>query len=103
MEDDPGETAVPAAVSVVLTLVILAVTVWAMLTPAEALGWPCVIAGGIAAVLAVLAFALAAGGAWEVAVGVRTLAAWLSVAASLIAAGLIVLLSYPTSDPLTTG
>ena len=98
VEDDPAETAVPAAVSVVLTLAVLAATVWGMLTPAGALGWPCVWVGAAVAVLAVFAYALGVADAWEVGVGGRTLAAWLSVAACLVVAGLIVLLSYPTAN-----
>ena len=86
---DPDRAAVPFFVTLAVLLVTLCLTVWALLTPAAALGRPALIAGVCVLIGTVLAWVLYEAGVSRFPMDGRALAAWLCVGFTLIAAWLV--------------
>ena len=86
---DPDRTAVPFFVALPAMLVCLALTVWAVLTPAADLGRPCLIAGALVVLGTLLAWALWAAGVSPFPMTGTPLAAWLCVGFTLLAVWLV--------------
>ena len=86
---DPDRAAVPFFVTLAVLLVTLCLTVWALLTPAAALGRPALIAGICVLIGTVLAWVLYEAGVSRFPMDGRALAAWLCVGFTLLAAWLV--------------
>ena len=101
---DPEEVAIPFFVTLPVLLIAILLTGWAMLTPAEALGRPALIAGVCVLIGTALAWALYAGGVSEFAMSGAALAAWICVGLTLLAAWLVIdVLSTPGEDEAVPG
>ena len=101
---DPEEVAIPFFVTIPVLLIAILLTGWAMLTPAEALGRPALIAGVCVLIGTALAWALYAGGVSEFAMTGAALAAWICVGLTLLAAWLVIdVLSTPGEDEAVPG
>ena len=101
---DPEEVAIPFFVTIPVLLIAILLTGWAMLTPAEALGRPSLIAGVCVLIGTALAWALYAGGVSEFAMTGAALAAWICVGLTLLAAWLVIdVLSTPGEDEAVPG
>ena len=94
--EEPAAVVIPGVVVWATILVALVLTGWAVVTPAAKLARPALIAGLCVLVGTLLAWGLGLAGASDYPLNGTALAAWLSVAFSLLAAWLIVaVLSTP--------
>ena len=89
LDDEPEEVVIPGVVVGLVLLVGLVLTGWAVMTPAPLLARPALIAGLCVLVGTLLAWGLDLAGVSEYPLPWAGLAAWLSVAFSLLAAWLI--------------
>ncbi|QDT14744.1 hypothetical protein [Alienimonas californiensis] len=101
---DPERTVIPFFVTLPVLLIALALTVWAMVTPAAALGRPALIAGLFVLLGTLLAWGLYEAGLSEFAMNGTALTAWLCVGFTLLAAWLVIdVLSTPSEDEAVPG
>ena len=99
LADEPEEVVIPGAVIGLVLVVGLILTGWALLTPAVKLARPALIAGLCVLVGTLLAWGLGLAGVSEYPLPWEALAAWLSVAFSLLGAWLILaVLSGPGTN-----